>query len=130
MVEADVVAVSLPIATLVLGQEPLPARRLLDAGARVAVATDFNPGSAPSASLPLAMWLACTRQRMTPTEVLRGATVHGARALRLGGIGTLVPGAPADLAVFDAPSLDAWMAGWRAELATRTVIAGQTVWTR
>lgn len=130
MVKGGVIAVSLPIATLVLGQEPVPARRLLDAGARVAVATDFNPGSAPSASLPLAMWLACTRQRMTPDEVLRGATIHGARALRLGGIGTLALGAPADFAVFDAPSLNAWMSGWRAEPARRTVIGGETVWAR
>ncbi|MDT7856277.1 imidazolonepropionase [Rubrivirga sp. S365] len=127
---AGVVAVSLPIATLVLGQEPLPARRLLDAGVRVAVATDFNPGSAPSASLPLAMWLACTRQRMTPAEALRGATVEAARALRLDGVGTLVPGGVADVAVFEAPSLDAWLAGWRAEPAARAVAAGETVWMR
>lgn len=130
LADAGVVAVSLPIATLVLGQEPLPARRLLDAGVRVAVATDFNPGSAPSASLGLALWLACTRQRMTPAEALRGATAEAARALGLSGPGSLVPGAPADVAVFDAPSLGAWLAGWRAEPAMRTVIAGETVWER
>jgi len=95
----------------------------------VAVATDFNPGSAPSASLPLALWLACTRQRMTPEEALRGATVEAAHALRLSdGTGTLAPGAPADVALFDAPTLDAWLAGWRAEPALRTVIGGETVW--
>ena len=131
LAEAGVVAVSLPIATLVLGQEPLPARRLLDAGVRVAVATDFNPGSAPSASLGLALWLACTRQRMTPEEALRGATVEAARALRLGdGTGSLAPGSPADLAVFDAPTLATWLSGWRAEPAARTVVAGRTVWER
>ncbi|PAP75317.1 imidazolonepropionase [Rubrivirga marina] len=129
LAEAGVVAVSLPIATLVLGQEPLPARRLLDAGAHVAVATDFNPGSAPSSSLGLALWLACTRQQMTPEEALRGATAEAARALRLDdGTGSLVPGAPADLAVFDAPSLATWLAGWRAEPAVRTVVGGETVW--
>ena len=126
---AGVVAVSLPIATLVLGQEPLPARRLLEAGVPVAVATDFNPGSAPSSSLGLALWLACTRQRMTPEEALRGATVEAARALGLdGGTGTLAPGAPADFAVFDAPSLATWLAGGRAEPAARTAVAGETVW--
>lgn len=130
LAEAGTVAVSLPIATLVLGQEPLPARRLLGAGARVAVATDFNPGSAPSASLPLAMWLACTRQRMTPSEALRGVTVEAARALRLGGVGSLTPGAPADFAIFAAPSVDAWLSGWSAAPAERTVIAGETVWQR
>ena len=131
MAGAGVVAVSLPIATLVLGQEPMPARRFLEAGVRVAVATDFNPGSAPSASLGLALWLACTRQRMTPTEALRGATAEAARALALtDGTGSLVPGAPADAAVFDAPSLDAWLAGWDTRPAVRTVIGGETVWGR
>ena len=129
LAEASVVAVSLPIATLVLGQDPLPARRLLDAGVRVAVATDLNPGSAPSNSLGLALWLACTRQRMTPEEALRGATAEAARALRLtDGTGSLTPGAPVDLAVFDAPSLATWLASWRAEPAVRTVIGGATVW--
>ncbi|WP_412068868.1 imidazolonepropionase [Rubrivirga sp. IMCC43871] len=128
---SDAVAVSLPIATLVLGQDPLPARRLLDAGARVAVATDFNPGSAPSASLGLALWLACTRQRMTPDEALRGATAEAAHALRLSdGTGSLVAGAPADFAVFDAPTVDGWLSSWRAEPALRTVIGGETVWQR
>ncbi|WP_412061839.1 imidazolonepropionase [Rubrivirga sp. IMCC45206] len=128
---SDTVAVSLPIATLVLGQEPLPARRLLDAGARVAVATDFNPGSAPSASLGLALWLACTLQRMTPEEALRGATAEAARALRLtDGTGSLIPGAPADFVVFDAPTVDGWLSSWRAEPALWTVIGGETAWQR
>ena len=130
---AGVVAVSLPIATLVLGQDPLPARRLLDAGVTVAAATDFNPGSAPSASLPLALWLACTRQRMTPEEALIGATSAAARALCLdadpgGAVGSLVPGARADLAVLDAPDLDRWLYAFRPAPALRTVIGGETVW--
>ena len=130
LAEAGVVAVSLPIATLVLGQEPLPARRLLDAGVAVAVATDFNPGSAPSASLPLALWLACTRQRMTPAEALRGATCVAARALGRDDVGTLVPGARADLAVLDAPDLDRWLYAFRPGHVVRTVIGGETVWER
>lgn len=128
MAETGVVAVSLPIATLMLGQEPLPARRLLDAGVEVAVATDFNPGSAPSASLPLALWLACTRQRMTPEEALRGATCVAARALRRDDVGSLVPGVRADLAVLDAPDLDRWLYAFRPGHALRTVIGGETVW--
>ena len=67
---AGVVAVSLPFASLYLGADPLPARRLLEAGVPVAVATDFNPGSAPSYHLPMALTLACTLQRMTPAEAL------------------------------------------------------------
>lgn len=122
------VAVSLPLATLVLGEEPLPARRLLDAGARVAVATDFNPGSAPVCDLPLALWLACTRQRMTPAEALQGATAHAARALRLSDVGSLTPGAHADVVVIDAPGMDQWMTDFRPDAVRRVVIGGETVW--
>ncbi len=121
------VAVSLPLATLVLGVEPLPARRLIAAGVSVAVATDFNPGSAPVPDLPTAMWTACVRQRMTPAEVLRGATVVAARALGLDGVGTLVAGAAADVAVVDARSLDAWMYGGPATPVAETWIGGQPV---
>ena len=75
MARAGVVAVSLPLASLYLGQPPAPARRWIEAGVAVAVATDFNPGSAPSYHLPFALTLACTLQRMTPAEALKGATI-------------------------------------------------------
>ena len=111
---AGTVAVSLPIASLYLGAGQLPARRLLEAGVAVAVATDFNPGSAPSYHLPLAMTLACLNQRMTPAEALCGATVIAARALGLEGqAGSLAPGCPADLAVIDAPDLNHWLYHFR-----------------
>jgi len=129
MARAGVVAVSLPIATLVLDQPPLPARRLLDAGVPVAVATDYNPGSAPAASLPLALWLACTRQRMTPAEALRGATAAAARALRMHDrVGSLEPGMAADFVVVDAPDPDRWLYDFREDAALRVVIAGRTAW--
>ena len=128
---AGVVAVSLPVATLVLGVEPLPARRLVEAGVPVAVATDFNPGSAPTFDLALAAWLACTRQRMTPHEVLKGLTVYAARALRLDDrIGSLEPGKAADLVVLDAPSVDAWLYRFRPDAVAETVIGGRTVFLR
>jgi imidazolonepropionase len=129
MVSGGVVAVSLPIATLVLDQAPLPARRLIDAGVPVAVATDYNPGSAPAASLPLAMWLACTRQRMTPTEVLVGATSIAARALQVDGeVGSLEAGKRADFLVLDAPDVDRWLYDFREDAARRVVIGGRTAW--
>lgn len=104
------VAVSLPLASLYLGERYLPARRLLEAGVPVAVATDFNPGSAPSYHLPLAMTLACLNQSMTPQESLMGATTVAARALSLHNrIGSLLPGYQADLAVIDARSLNHWL---------------------
>jgi len=107
---AGTVAVSLPLASLYLGERYLPARRMLAAGLAVAVATDFNPGSAPSYHLPLAMTLACLNQGMTPQEVLMGVTTVAARALsRQDRVGSLLPGMQADLAIIDAPSLSHWL---------------------
>jgi len=110
LAQAGVVAVSLPLASLYLRERYLPARQMLDAGVRVAVATDFNPGSAPSYHLPLAMTIACLNQGMYPAEVLMGATTIAARAVGLQGIvGSLQPGYQADIAVIDAPGLDHWL---------------------
>ena len=123
-----VVAVSLPFASLYLGMSPLPARRLIEAGVPVAVATDFNPGSAPSYHLPMALTLACTLQRMTPAEALRGATVVAARALRLDWeIGSLEPGKSADFAVIDAESVDTGSTR-RSKACVRTVARGREIW--
>jgi len=126
---AGVVAVSLPIASLYLGQPPMPARRLIDAGVAVAVATDFNPGSAPTCHLPLALTLACTLQRMTPAEALKGATSLAARALGLEGrTGSLAPGMAADFAVMDAPDVDHWLYHFRPNACRLTVRGGRAVW--
>ena len=74
------------------------------------MATDFNPGSAPSYHLPFALTLACTLQRMTPAEALKGATVIAARAVGLASrIGSLEPGKAADFAVIDAPDVNHWL---------------------
>jgi imidazolonepropionase len=107
---AGTVAVSLPLASLYLGERYVPARKMLESGVRVAVATDFNPGSAPSYHLPLAMTLACLNQYMTPQEVLNGVTTVAARAIdQHDRIGSLLPGFQADIAVIDAPSLNHWL---------------------
>ena len=107
---AGTVAVSLPLASLYLNEAYLPARKMLAAGLAVAVATDFNPGSAPSYHLPLAMTLACLNQGMTPQEALMGATTVAARALSLNDrAGSLLPGMQADLAIIDAPTLSHWL---------------------
>ena len=127
--DAGVVAVSLPIATLYLGQRPMPARALIDAGVRVAVATDFNPGSAPSWDLPLALMLACTLQRMTPAEALKGATIHAARAAGVEAeVGSLEPGKAADFAIIDAPDVSHWLYHFRPNACVETVVAGATRW--
>jgi imidazolonepropionase len=83
---------------------------MLAAGLAVAVATDFNPGSAPSYHLPLAMTLACLNQAMTPQEALMGATTVAARAISLQNrIGSLLPGYQADLAIINAPNVSHWL---------------------
>ncbi len=129
LARAGVVAVSLPVATLYLDKRPLPARRLLEAGVPVAVATDFNPGSAPSFHLPMAMTLACNLQRMTPAEVLMGATIVAARAVgRANQVGSLEPGKLADWAVIDAADVTEWLYFLRDNSCTSTVIGGRTVW--
>lgn len=103
MAQAGTVAVILPGAfyTLRETQSP-PIAAFRAAGVPMAVATDFNPGSSPIASLPLAMNMACTLFRMTPLEALQGATVNAARALGLADCGTLAPGLHADLCLWDA----------------------------
>jgi imidazolonepropionase len=129
LARAGVVAVSLPFASLFLGQPPMPARRLIEAGVAVAVATDFNPGTAPSYHLPLALTLACTLQRMTPAESLKGATIYAARALGLDSeVGSLEPGKAADFVLIDAPSVDQWLYHFRPNASIMTVIAGEPRW--
>jgi imidazolonepropionase len=129
MTRAGVVAVSLPLASLYLGQAPVPARRWIEAGAAVAVATDFNPGSAPSYHLPFALTLACTLQRMTPAEALKGATVIAARAVGLEArVGSIEPGKAADFAVVDAPDVNQWLYHLRPNACRATVVAGRIAW--
>jgi imidazolonepropionase len=98
------VATLLPATLFFLGKrEYAPARKLLDAGATVALATDFNPGSSPSPSMPLVLTIACSQMRMDPLEALVAATAGGARALRIeDGRGTLRPGVPADFVLWHA----------------------------
>ncbi|MXX78902.1 MAG: imidazolonepropionase [Gemmatimonadales bacterium] len=123
---ASVVAVTLPLATLYLNQAPPPARALIDGRVAVAVATDFNPGTAPSWHLPFAMTLACARQRMTPAEVLKGATRYAARAVgREGKVGSLEPGAAADFAVIDAPDVEHWLYHLRPNACVATAVGGE-----
>lgn len=110
LARSGTVAVSLPLASFYLDESFLPARKLMSAGVPVAVATDFNPGSAPSFHLPLAMTMACLHQRMTPEEVLNGATAIAARAICADDrSGSLAPGYQADLAIIDASSLNHWL---------------------
>lgn len=126
MADAGTVAVSLPLATLYLDRPPLPVDALRPAGVPLAVATDFNPGTAPSYHLPLAMMLACTLQRMTPDEVLAGTTRIAARALdRADVVGCLAPGMRADFVLIDAPSLNHWLYHFRPNATRATYVQGE-----
>jgi imidazolonepropionase len=108
--DVDALASSGTVATLLPGVEfstrsPYPdARRLLDASVTVALATDCNPGSCFTSSVPFCIALAVREMRMTPAEAVWAATVGGATALRRADVGRLVPGTRADLVVLDAPS--------------------------
>ncbi|MEV6729504.1 MULTISPECIES: imidazolonepropionase [unclassified Streptomyces] len=109
-VDALVQAADTTVATLLPGAEfstraQWPdARRLIDAGATVALSTDCNPGSSYTSSMPFCIALAVRDMRMTPDEALWAATAGGARALRRTDIGRIAPGARADLALLEAPS--------------------------
>jgi imidazolonepropionase len=104
LAKRDTVATLVPGANYFLGLEKYPpARKLIDAGVAVALATDYNPGSSPTPSMPFAMSLACTHMKMSPAEAIAAATINGACALRLHATkGSIEPGKDADLAVFEA----------------------------
>jgi imidazolonepropionase len=106
LASSSTVATLLPGTLFFLGRPKFaPARALLDAGATVALATDFNPGSCPSPNLQFTMTAACSRMGMSPHEALRAATAAGAAALELSdGRGTLSVGAPADLVLWNVRS--------------------------
>jgi imidazolonepropionase len=103
LARSQTMAVLLPGANYFLGHKEFPsARRLIDSGAAVALATDYNPGTSPTPSLPFVMSLACTHLKMTPAEAVAASTINAACALRLQGRkGSVEPGKDADLALFD-----------------------------
>jgi imidazolonepropionase len=100
---SDVVGVLLPASALFLGRPMPPARALVDAGAAIALATDFNPGSSFCESLPLVCSLAATQLKLSPAEALAACTVNAAHVLgRAGEVGRLAPGYAADIVLLDA----------------------------
>jgi len=101
--KSNTVATLLPGCDFHLGlKQYAPARRLIDSGAIVAVATDYNPGTSPTASMSMVLSLACTQLRMTPAEAIVAATYNAAYSLgRHKRIGSIEVGKQADLAVFE-----------------------------
>jgi imidazolonepropionase len=103
LAQHDTVATLVPGANYFLGVKEYPqARKLIDAGVPVALATDYNPGTSPTLSMPMAMSLACTHIKMSPAEAVSAATINGAFALRLAERkGSIEPGKDADFAIFN-----------------------------
>jgi len=104
LAQSETVAILVPGANYFLGLDRFPpARKLIDSGVAVALATDYNPGSSPTPSMPFVLSLACTHMGMTPAEAISAATINGAWALQLQRCkGSIEPGKDADLAVFHA----------------------------
>jgi imidazolonepropionase len=123
------VACLVPGSNYFLGKPYPPARRLLDLGAAVALATDFNPGTCPCQDMRMIVSIACTQMKMSPAEALVSATINGAHALGLGAThGSLEPGKVADLACFDAED-HRELAYWFGAPKTRWVMKrGEVVW--
>jgi imidazolonepropionase len=124
---SNTVATLVPGANYFLGLSRYPdARRLIESGVAVALATDYNPGSSPTLNMAMAMSLACTHMKMSPAEAIAAATINGAWALRLAGRkGSVEAGKDADLAMFDASDyreIPYWFGGNRCAL---TIVNGR-----
>ena len=117
------VATVLPATTWFLGKDHgAPARTFIDRGIPVALGTDFNPGTSPTASLPLAMTVACVELGLTPDEALTAVTINAARAIGLEDeIGSIEPGKAADLVIWRVPT-STQIPYWPAADLARTVI--------
>jgi imidazolonepropionase len=127
-----VVATLLPATSWFLGKHHFaPARRFIDAGIPVALASDLNPGTSPTLSLPLVMSIACVEMGLTPAEALVAVTINAAHSLGLdGAIGSIEPGKQADLVVWDVRTVEQIPYWLGARLARIVVKRGQPVFER
>jgi imidazolonepropionase len=129
--ESDVVAVLLPVSAVFLDRPMPPARALVEAGAGIALATDFNPGSAYCESLPIACSLACTQLGLSPAEALGACTVNAAHVLRRAEtIGRLAPSYDADVLLLEAPDWRHLAYHLGGDLVSAVVRKGVLAWSR
>ena len=126
LAHTDTIATFVPGANYFLGLARYPdARRFIAAGVAVALATDYNPGSSPTLSMPMAMSLACTHMKMSPAEAIAAATINGAWALRLADSkGSVEAGKDADLAVFEVSDYREIAYWFGANLCVLTIMNG------
>jgi imidazolonepropionase len=131
LASSGVVAVLLPVSALFLDRLMPPARALADAGASIALATDFNPGSSFCESLPIVCSLACTQLHLSPEEALASCTVNAAHVLgRADRVGRAAPGYEADLVLLDAPDWRHLAYHLGGDLVTTVIRRGEVAWTR
>jgi imidazolonepropionase len=128
---SNVAAVLLPASALFLDRPMPPARELVDAGAIVVLATDFNPGSAFCESLPIVTSLACTKLHLSPAEALAGCTVNAAHVLaRADRKGRIAPGYDADLVLLDASDWRHLAYHLGGDIVSAVIEGGEAVWRR
>jgi imidazolonepropionase len=127
LASSDTVATLVPGANYFLGLSRYPnARRLIESGVAVALATDYNPGSSPTLSMSMVMSLACTHMKMSPAEAIAAATINGAWALRVADRkGSVEPGKDADLAVFEVSDYREIPYWFGANRCTLTIMNGE-----
>ncbi len=132
MAEKGVVATLLPGTAFFLFMDRYaPARQMISKGVTVALATDFNPGSCMTESLPLITTIACTQMRMAPAEALWGVTINAAKALRKEKeIGSLEPGKQADLLILDIPDYRHLVYHFGVNHVEKVIKKGKLVWER
>jgi imidazolonepropionase len=132
LAKSDVVATLLPGCSAHLGiPHTAPARKLIDAGAIVALATDYNPGTSPTVNMSMIMSLACTQMKMSPAEAITAATINAAYSLRRAPrIGSLEVGKFADLAVFDVADYREIPYYFGVNLCVLTMKRGKVIYTR
>ena len=108
LAKSGTVAVVLPATSFFL-MSPIyaPSKKMIEEGVRVAIATDYNPGSSPTENLQMAMWAACYKMKLSPAQILRGVTINAAHAIcREKKIGSLEAGKQADFTIFNSPNID------------------------
>ena len=129
MAKSGTVAVLLPATSFFLMSKIYaPAKKMLEEGVRVAISTDYNPGSSPTENIQMAMWMACFKMGLTPSDIVRGVTINAAYAInREKTIGSLEEGKKADILVFNSPSIEYLMYRFGANLISQVWKEGRLV---
>jgi imidazolonepropionase len=129
MAEAGTIAVLLPTTALFLGLPYARARRMVELGVPVALATDFNPGTSPTYAMPMAIALACLAMRLQPAEAIAAATINAAHAIGMAEeVGSLEAGKAADLVVLDVPDFRELAVAFGTNPVAAVVKRGRLVW--